>query len=316
MPASPARSRRLLTAVVVSFLTALAGLAAVAGTPASAGPPVQGYLQVASVQDAGTGLAGMVAGRPFAVEVRVLDEPGGAPMTVNRDTTVTLTEVSGPGILSGTTTAVIEKQTDRVTISGATYSTFGNDIVLAVAATGGDRLESAQAVVDAASTAVRATASPNSPLDVTDPGCAAPTPEAPVCGYLQLPNGANGSVLMSVGACEGVLTCLGGSSGEAGLVTVLADLKDAAGDALYGDDEPATFIVACDKSRCQGGVPQIEVKVDVTNVGTLTTAEPCPAKGTLGSLPFCLDTVQSKRDGAGDLYSYILFDHDIRASYP
>ena len=30
----------------------------------------------------------------------------------------------------------------------------------------------------------------------------------------------------------------------------------------------------------------------------------------------CLDTVQSKRDGAGDLFSVVLFDYDIRASYP
>ena len=30
----------------------------------------------------------------------------------------------------------------------------------------------------------------------------------------------------------------------------------------------------------------------------------------------CVDTVQSKRNGAGDLYSVVLFDYDIRGSYP
>lgn len=314
MSAPPLTPRRRLLPALLAVITALAGFAALAGAPAT-GAATKGALVVAAVQDQGTGLAGMVANRPFSVEVEVVDEDG-APMAVNRATTVTLSEVSGPGDLAGSTSAVIPRNSDRTTITGATYSAFGNGIVLAVSASGGMTLEGGTVTVDAASTAVRANASPNSPLNVTDPGCAAPTPEAPVCGYLELPNGANGTVLMSVGACEGVFSCLSGST-QAGLVTALASLKDAAGNALYDGDQPATFIVACDRSRCgQGGVPNFEVWVDVTNVGTLAKAEDCPAKGVLGELDFCLDTVQSKRDGAGDLYSYILFDHDIRASYP
>ena len=55
----------------------------------------------------------------------------------------------------------------------------------------------------------------------------------------------------------------------------------------------------------------------MTDTGAFAVAPPCPSKGVLGTdQTFCLDTVQSKRDGAGDLYSVILFDHDIRGSYP
>ena len=77
-------------------------------------------------------------------------------------------------------------------------------------------------------------------------------------------------------------------------------------------------MIGCDKSLCSnGGVPKFDVLIDVTDTGAFALAPDCPSKGVLGATQTsCVDTVQSKRDGAGDLFSVVLFDHDIRGSYP
>ena len=311
----PRPAHRRLLSVLAAVVVAVVPLAVAASNPAQAGS-VKGSLVIISVNDAGTGLPGAVQGRSTSVVVEARDLTG-APMAVTRNTTVRLT-ASGPGSLGGTTTGTIAKDTSRVTITGATYSTFANGVVLTASVTGGVSLDPGSTTVNVASTAVKATAQPKVGQNVTDPGCAAPTATKPVCGFLQLPNGGNGTVLMYVGSCVGVVTCFGGTGQPAGLVTAEVSLKDAAGNPLYTKAAPATFVVACDKSLCSnGGVPSFRVLVDVTNTGTLTPAPDCPAKGVLGaSQSACLDTVQSKRDNAGDLYSVVLFDHDIRSSYP
>ena len=165
---------------------------------------------------------------------------------------------------------------------------------------------------------MRATATPGTNLSVTDPGCAAPTRAVPVCGFLRLPNGAGGTILMSVGSCVGIVACFTGAGTVPGLVTASVSLKDANGAPLYTKTAPATFVVACDKSLCSnGGVPKFKVLIDVTDTGAFAAAPDCPAKGRLGAdQTACRDKVQSKRDNAGDLYSVVLFDHDIRGSYP
>ena len=76
-----------------------------------------------------------------------------------------------------------------------------------------------------------------------------------MCGYLSLPNGANGTVLLSVGSCAGIVFCFArrGSAGPGHRVGVL---KDAGGAPLYTKEAPATFVIGCDKSLCSnGGVP-------------------------------------------------------------
>ena len=306
----------LLLSVLSAVVLALASLAVLSPGPASGGA-VKGSLVVISVNDAATGIAGAVQGRPFSVVVEARDEAN-LPLLVTKDTTVALSEVSGPGTLSGVVTGVIKKNTARATISGALYSTFANGVVFEVRGTGGVAVSPGQATANVARTAVRASATPGSALDVTDPACVAPSASVPVCGYLNLPNGANGQILLSVGSCAGILSCFTGAGAPPGLVTASVALKDTAGNPLYTPAAPATFVVACDKSLCSnGGVPKFDVLIDVTDTGAFAVAPPCPAKGVLGSdQTFCLDTVQSKRDGAGDLYSVILFDHDIRGSYP
>ena len=55
----------------------------------------------------------------------------------------------------------------------------------------------------------------------------------------------------------------------------------------------------------------------MTDTGAFAVAPDCPSKGVLGATQTaCLDTVQSKKDGSGDVFSVVLFDYDIRASYP
>jgi hypothetical protein len=307
--------RRPVRAIVPALLAVLFASVLTALVPVTAsGGAVKGSLAVISVSDGGTGLAGAVQGRPFTVMVESQDDTG-APVALTKATTVELSEVSGAGALSGTLTGVIPKNGSRATISGAVYSALDNGVVLRVTATSGVALSPAETTVNVASTAVRAVGAPRVAQNVTDPGCAVPTPASPVCGYLLLPNGANGTILLSVGSCEGILECV---TDGAGLVTAEVVLKDELGAPLYTREAPATFVAACDKSLCgNGGVPNFDVLFDVTNTEDLTVAPPCPAKGTIGdNQEFCHDTVQSKKDGSGDLHSYILFVHDARASFP
>ena len=314
MPRALPRSIRLLLSVITASLLALATLA---GLPPASGGAVKGSLVVLSVSDPTTGLAGAVQGRPFSVVVEARDDLG-APLAVTRDTTVTLVAISGPGSLGGTLTGTIPKNRSQGTISGATYSTFANGVVLEARATGGVSLSAGRVTVNVARTAVKATATPGSAIDVTDPACAVPSPAVPVCGYLKLPNGANGTVLMSVGSCAGIVACFSQAQAPPGLVTASVSLKDANGAPLYTKTAPATFVIGCDKSLCSnGGVPKFDVLIDVTDTGAFALAPDCPSKGVLGATQTsCVDTVQSKRDGAGDLFSVVLFDHDIRGSYP
>jgi hypothetical protein len=308
------RSTQLILSTITAGLLALASLAAI--SPASGGA-VKGSLVVLSVNDTATGLAGAVQGRPFTVVVEARDDLG-APLALTRDTTVTLLQISGPGSLGGTLTGTIRKDTSQLTISGATYSTFANGVVLEARSTGGVSLSAGRTTLNVARTAVRTTATPRSALDVTDPGCAVPSPAVPVCGFLKLPNGANGTVLLSVGSCAGILTCFTGAGAPPGLVTAAVSLKDADGNALYTKTNPATFVLGCDKTLCSnGGVPTFHVLIDVTDTGAFTEAPDCPSKGVLGATQTaCLDTVQSKKDGSGDVFSVVLFDHDIRGTYP
>jgi len=305
--------RRSLAVMIAALLT---GVLAVAGisVPANAAP-IKGSLDIVSITDTGSGLGGPVQNRPFNVAVRVLDSAG-VPTTVSQATTIVLEEVSGPGVLGGTTTAVIPRNGSGATISGATYSQFGNGVVLRVRAASGVALGPDQVTVEVALTSVGAAASPGRSLKVTDPNCGAPTAQVPNCGQLLLPNGASGLVTLSVGSCDGLGLCDGTG---ALVVTAIADLKDEARESLYSNQTPATLIIACDKDLCRetaNGVPSIDVFYTPENTGPLNkVAPPCPAKGVIGEDQegACVDYVSSSRS-QGDLYMHLLFDIDMRGS--
>lgn len=314
MSLSRPRLRHLSVLSVVALVWASVLLAMSPG--ASAGS-VKGSLAVISVADQGTTLAGAVAGRPFTVVVEARD-PLGAPLAPTQTTRIRLSLVTGTGTLAGVLDGSIAKGATRGTIAGATYAPFGNNVTLGVAVVSGTALTGTTATINVAATAVRAQASPRSSLNVTDPGCPAPTPSSPVCGFLKLPNGGNGQVLLSVGSCDTILSCRTQSGTTARLVTADVSLKDENGAPLYTATAPATFVLACDKTLCgQGGVSSFPIVIDLTNTGAFTQLPDCPAKGVLGAgQTACRDTVQSTRDNAGDVYSVILFTYDIRGSYP
>jgi len=305
--------RRSLAVLIAALL---AGVLVAAGisVPANAAP--KGSLEIVSVTDTASGLGAPVENRPFNVAVRVLDNAG-QPMTVNQATTIVLEEVSGPGDLEGTTTAVISRNGSGATIVGATYDQFANGVMLRVLAASGVNLAPDEVTVEVALKAVGANATPGKSLKVTDPSCAAPTAEVPNCGQLLLPNGASGHVTLSVGSCVGLGAC---EDNEALVVTAIANFKDAAGKPLYSNLNPATLIVACDKDLCRdtdNGVPSVSLIYTLDNTGDLDkTALPCPAKGIVGEgQGACVDYVQSTRS-QGDLYMYLLFNIDARSSFP
>jgi hypothetical protein len=279
--------------------------------PASAAP-VKGSLDIVSVVDQDSELAGPVQDKFFDVTVRVLDSAG-QPTTVTQATTVVL-EASGTGALSGTTAAEISRNGSSATIRGAKYSQFENGVVLSVRASSGVNLTPDQVTVEVALTAVGAKAS-NGSLDLNDATCDPPTMAAPNCGHLLLPNGASSHVTLSVGSCDR-LGCL---TAGALVVTAIADLENR-----YTNTSPATLILACDKDLCKktaNGVPWIDVIYTFNNSGPLIddngavkVAPSCSAKGVVDAgLDACVDRVQSRRQD-GDLYLYFLFTHDLRIS--
>ncbi|MDQ3483890.1 MAG: hypothetical protein M3445_00490, partial [Actinomycetota bacterium] len=132
---------------------------------------------------------------------------------------------------------------------------------------------------------------------------------APVCGVVILPQGAvSDQVLLSLGACDSAYSGCGSAAGS--VVQTLADLTDR-----YSKDAPAAMLVKCDKSLCgSGSIQSKRLSYSLKGNDSLAPAEACPAKGTVGSEPACVDYVQSKRDGSGDTFLYLLFTKDARVS--
>ena len=322
--------------LVVLISALLAGVFAVAGASALANAAVKTYLRIVSITDIAEPQEGTAvedrpfdivasvpgaAPRPFNVVVEVRDaaqdsdpEPEGQLVTVTKATAIVLEQVSGPGVLGGTTTAVIPRNGSGATISGATYSKVANDVVLQVRATSGVQLNPAQVTVDVALTAVSGNADRGQAFELDDPQCGAgggvPTSGEPTCGHL-LTKGADGHVIMSVGSCDGLANCSSAGNTTALVVTVNADIVPTVQDPY------STLILGCDKVLCGGsGVPRIPVLYTFDNSADLTQTIPdCPAKGVLGAnQEICADYVQSTRS-AGDLYIYVLFAHDLRCGF-
>ena len=323
-------------AVMVAAVLAVAF--AVVGGSAPASAAVKGYLRIVSIADNAEPQQNVdvddrpfdiVKGRPFSVVVEVRDAPQnpdttgveGQLTTVTRATEVVLDEVSGPGVLAGTIRATIPRDSSGTTISGATYSEFANGVELRVmrGRTGVDLAPSDAFSVNVALTARSEDVPPGASLDLTDPNCGAPTSTATTCGRLILPaGGPGGHVVMSVGSCDGLGEC-DRTAGSAEALVVTAVFP-----GQY-EETPATLILACDKVVCGqsgAGLPQLPVIYTFDNGGDLGvpplggTADPCPAKGVLGDTQdICVDYVNSSRN-QGDLYTHVLFDHDLRFSHP
>jgi len=319
-------------AVVVAALLAVAFAVVGVSAPASAAP-VKGKLFIVSVADQAEAQVSDLPdnqrpfdivqnrpldNRPFDVVVEVRDPATQELVSLTRDTEVVLDEVSGPGTLGGTIRATIPRDSTRTTISGATYSQFANGVQLRVirGRSGVDLTPSDAISVNVALTATSKNLQAGDSLNLTDPNCGAPTSTNTTCGRLILPaGGPQQHVLMSVGSCDGLGPCRTVGSAKALVVTAVFP-------AEYPKGTPATVVLACDKALCGqtgAGLLQIQVMYTFLNGGTLDknrVAPPCPEKGVLGNdQHICVDLVNSTRN-QGDLYTPVLFDHDLRLSHP
>jgi hypothetical protein len=127
-----------------------------------------------------------------------------------------------------------------------------------------------------------------------------------VCEVLVLPEKPASDVFFSTGLCSAAYSC---NTKGALVQTLFAD------GGAYGQFDPATLIVKCDKSLCgTGPIHKVNLYYSLIGNGGLDqTPVDCPAKNTLpDDLQPCIDYVQSKRDGSGDTHLYLLFAKDLR----
>jgi hypothetical protein len=121
-----------------------------------------------------------------------------------------------------------------------------------------------------------------------------------------LPEKPASDVFFSTGLCSKAYKC---DTNGALVQTLFAD------GGAYGQYNPATLIVKCDKSLCgTGPIRNVKLYYSLVGNGALDqTPVDCPAKNTLpADLTPCIDWVQTKRDGAGDSHLYLLFSKDLR----
>ena len=320
----PAARRRLLVLSLLSSLVASLGVLVTTTATAASPAPVKIVIdKVSSAVDAPEGTPTdavpnvlVAAGQPFTVDVSFYNTAG-LPASFNSDTTLSIT--SGSGTLSPSTHVVPGgAETAKLTTS---LPTAANQVSLTVAVAGGKLART-----------VAPGTSPE-PFDVMSQlrfensttnfaegiggrsDCAEATRDDPVCGIVMLPNGAaSKQVLLSLGACDSTYAGCGSTRGS--LVQTLADLTRADGTGLYTKTSPATLVMRCDKSLCgRGSIQSKKLSYSLLGNAPLADAMPCPAKGTVGDEPACVDYVQSKRDGSGDTHLYLLFTEDARVSF-
>jgi hypothetical protein len=306
------------TAPVKMILTSISsGVTAPTGTPTGAVPRVL-------VQASGTATT-PPANSLFTVQVNFYDALGN-PASFSKDTALSISTPSGT---LTTSTGVAPAGADHATIT-TSLATPANQVSLTVVAgskkTG---LTASSSDGTAAFTFIDGSQIPDQRFDVLselheptpvgaggttaiggdDDSCTNATSTRPVCGILSLPLGASSDVVMSLGACDATYAACGSNKGA--VVQALADLGPG-----YTLTSPATLIVKCDKALCGGGAIQnVHLEFSLLGNDSLHQAESCPAKNTLGAgQDACVDYVQSKRDGSGDTYLYLLFDQDMRTS--
>ena len=315
--------RAMALLVAVAATAALANVAPTAGASPAQGPTHVAVTGVVSTVTTPAGALGapaalIQAGEAFSVGVELRDAAGNAqPVSTKKDTVVRVEVAEGAAALVGGDTTV--------TIPGGESAAVFEDLVLAPAA---NHVVLAITVVDGTKAALALTPAATSPLDVVltssttvvpdrgrslvvsrdgvDVPCEA-TAEVTTCADLVLPSGVASDVFFSTGVCDVHAGCESGRD----VLQVLADLGTA-----YGNENPATVIVKCDKSLCGGGgVPSYDLKVNLEATGPLADAPACGSKGVIpAGMTSCVDYVQSKRDGSGDLYLYWLVSRDARSS--
>ncbi|MGH3510114.1 MAG: hypothetical protein ACRDPI_07785 [Nocardioidaceae bacterium] len=252
----------------------------------------------------------IAAGTPFTVQLSLEDSTGTAAFQCPYHAgSISLSATNGPdaGVLA---TMALPAGATTATFTGVTLGHGANGVVLAATATASDSstISGSSAPFDVLSAAQSfAQGTPVSSIGgtTTSNGCDA-TPADPVCGTLLLPSGASDSdIFLSQGVCSGLSDCSG--SFIQAILSLNTDRQ-----------HPATLVMTCDKSLCQGG--SIKSYHLVVNLGPGLgdeTAPACPSKGAVGAgQQFCVDYVQSHRSNAGDTLLYLLFVNDAKIRFP
>lgn len=299
----------------LSVLTMVAAVLHMAGA-SSAGPPVpvEGHVAIAItgepiVPGANNPTLIIEKGKPFQVVVSLAEDATGAPLTFNRDSVVTVS-ISGGAALG---TIVVPAGASSSAPAALTVASAANGVALEAAVTGGAK--DAKALTPGTSGSfdvlLETQRSDNGGVArlSTDRSTDTCTPDVatPYCADVSLPFGTTGGYLVSVGTCDGVCP---GAAASRRVVQLLAGL------APRTDGAPAaTIVFKCDKSKCKGGgVSSYAPLINLAPTGELEPAPRCNAKGSVAGNTHCVDYVQSKRDGAGDLHIYVLFAKDVRGS--
>jgi hypothetical protein len=269
-------------------------IAAPAGTPQSSQPTV--LVQVGGV---------------IHIDVSFYDADGN-PASFNTDTKLSIDSSAGTPSPS---TVVVPRNNEFWTLD-TSLSTAANQVSLTVSVAGGKGARtvtpgtsSAGQLFDVVAELRTEKSSDNFAQGIGgDANCTDATRQDPVCGIVILPKGAASDVLLSIGACDGTSYTPCSTKGAV-VQTLFAD------GGLYSTTNPATLLMKCDKTRCgTGAIQNTPAYFSTSGNGALEQVPACPAKNTVGEdQKMCVDWVQSKRDGSGDTYLYLLFTHDMRA---
>lgn len=306
---------------VAATALALTGLVMPAATAAP--PPPAGSLDVAVSSNvsvpATAGAPALLIERsvPFDVTVTVLDVDGNPlVLSSSKSTTVHLT-VGGEAVGTVVVPGGASSASGQVTVAAS-----GNDLVVHAVATVPRGTKVADPPLDGDSELFDVMADVESvPADqlqgtnvlVSAGGafteCEA-TADNPTCVDLLLPFGATSAAFFATGECDAAVAC---TSPDRELQLLLANFG-----AGTSNTNPATAIFKCDKSLCPGGGIQtytLQVSLDGDGPLPSAAAPSCESKGVIQpGHEFCVDYVQSKRDGSGDTYLFLLLARDARGS--
>jgi hypothetical protein len=334
MSSTPGHQRTIL--VLLTAVCAAASLVGLQMGVATAGPPAPAYIVVTDVTSGleapdGTPSSAVPsalveAGEPFTVHVAFFSVDN-QPASFNKDTALVVTAVDDEG------QPVAVDKVDWLAPRGAVTAALDSEITTAT-----NEVRLTVSLPGSKKAPVTGTAPDLHVFDVlkeikdpvaAEPGtraqggiggngdCAQATAESPVCGVVILPNGARSSVLLSLGACDGVpgpgeLPAYAPCDETGSVVQVLADLE-----GLYDARSPATVVMKCDKVLCPGGaINSYSLNYSSQGNSDLQRVGACPAKNTIGTgQEVCVDYVQSQRDGSGDTHLYLLFTKDARVSW-
>lgn len=267
-----------------------------------------------------------LAGAPGAAVPSVLTSPstpfqvtvslwiGSTPASYNKDMVVTLT-APGPGHLSvgqvtipaGATSVTVLTAYSTATSSVQVTASVGSKNSLLTATTASFSVQKNLNFLSGSDGSLK-----NGTAGADGSGCAVVDKAHPVCGIINLPNGATGNVALSLGVCPSGQPCASGAT----VTQLVANLNDANGAPLYTRTSPASMTIVCDKSLCgNGGVSKFNALWSLSATGDLAVVPPCPSKGVIGATQnYCTDYVSSTRDNAGDLLLVVLFLQDMRGT--